>query len=1819
MARARVGVEFTPVDARKVEAALARIQAQAKGVNFGRGAESINKLSRPLGKITGQATEFQKSLQASNARVLAFGASVAVINKLSEAFGALVSNTVKVEATFAKINTILGGTKKELEAFGNGIFKVAQKTSTSFDQVAEGALELARQGLSVEDSLSRVETALKLVRVAGIDSQQAVAGLTAAIKGFEGAGLTVAQIADKLAEVDTKFAVSTEDLINGLERASASARVAGVSFDELLSVVTTVQERTQRGGAVIGNAFKTIFARLGRADTLVALQDLGISVLDAEGNVRSAVPLFQELAVELDKLGLKSVQAGNIIQKVAGVRQRDILISLVEDLNSGQSKFAKALEVSAGAAGSLDAKNAKLNDTLEALINNLTVGGQKLASVMGEIGFTEGAKDLLKVFGNVVNSITDILQGESVGSKFAQSLLKGIGNTLVPGVALIGAIFFKLFKDLVVFGTKSLKQILGMNKAAEAQGALQKSVLQTLLQNETIQREILALEGNKIAQEKLLLNIYNQQAAALARVQKAAATVTPGLFGAGLRGGEGGVKRKGKAADGYISAEARDVSRGVGGAPSSAKVVSIPNFAFGGGKHGTMVANTSEYYVPNYAGGGDAIFNQNMVKSMGLPPGAKKINAAGGYVPNFAKPTVVQDSRFALITPNKGAGKFGVGKSKSGISYRFPIYGFNDSKIKSRETKDFTDAVSKFGVGLANLEAKKLTGGRPSAAKLSKLGNQGSISSLAGVIYEAAISAILKSPQYDLGQTATFDFVGSAARNDIAKIYPSISKDARFIEAKISGGTEIFNSMANKMERFGAGAKTLPRKGLGELMKARVAGPSRKAVLKEFQRAASGYIPNFAGGLEGAIMREQAAGLPLNQIRINQNGKLRNAQNPMGLAVTNTRDEPTGAIPNFAKGDSGGFSAGGAMTAIFAAQALSGMVGSFVEADSALSKFNNALFNGITFLSTLTLLQGPVEGLRKKFENLSTRGLDMATRPGGGRMAGAGGRGLMGLGRAGSKLLAFAGPVGIAASILVPLAMELELFKDKTKEIDREAGESLRSITTKIKGFTDQAQISAERTKTKDNLAETRGLMTLTGSAAYEQYLGFQERKALEFGSLKADAVSKEEFLADPKKYKKFFEDYKGYLKLVYLEKNAVATLTELHKKSNDLTDEEKKKRAELIKLMTTQKALILGKGIGQRNIIQAQREGVLGPGGTASMERRLATKTLSSSQKLSLEQEKEKLELAEQFKIKATEQNQAFAEQLLKKQEIGLVSEEMTQQIFSQIDGTKTIEELNDQISKLVGESFEEQTNLVAEAQEESKTRKANNELAEDLLESTQQTARAQQQLNTGLAGYRTRLADRLQKQSEELPANLAQNLEDSLNNTFDRLATGAYDSIGDAFLQIALDFGRELQRQITQKAVGNIMGGITGSSAGQGFFGGIKSIFGFNSGGMVTGGSGVRDDVPAVLTGGEYVLKKSAVQKYGVDFLERLNSGAIRGMQSGGLYRQTAGGYEGGRFWSDPSGNQIGGAASNERLKRARGMDFFVPGTRGAGEIVGKESLLAFAQQEVTSGKTDVARSTGSGAFVSLEDQSARLTTFGRFRESPARRALKDAQRQAFGLYTQRVEEEKKVVEEKKQAEKARDEQFKKAIIGSFVNAAVAGAGAYFQNGGTEGATDLAPKADGGSAPNIPDKLPGGDSDYTPPGLYNPPVTLPAANGGQMSGNTNALLMGGEYVMSRQAASAIGRDTLDSINMMRYENGGAVGNVASSSSGGASSEGADVGEVNITINMAKDGGATVDATSDGSNPAQSKEFARKVKEVVVNVINEEKRVSGSLFGRGR
>ena len=221
----------------------ASIDAAAKkagrnlSINIGKSAKSIDTLAQPLGRITGRADEFTKSMEAANARVLAFGASVGVLTTVTKAFKDLVSVTIQVEKQLTSINTILGGTASSLSKFSGEIFNVARDTEQSFAVVADAALELSRQGLAAEEVVKRLNDALILSRLSGQSSADAVAGLTSAINGFKSAGITSADVVNKFSEAAKSAAVSERDLAEAFKRAGSVAGQAGVTFDELIGQI----------------------------------------------------------------------------------------------------------------------------------------------------------------------------------------------------------------------------------------------------------------------------------------------------------------------------------------------------------------------------------------------------------------------------------------------------------------------------------------------------------------------------------------------------------------------------------------------------------------------------------------------------------------------------------------------------------------------------------------------------------------------------------------------------------------------------------------------------------------------------------------------------------------------------------------------------------------------------------------------------------------------------------------------------------------------------------------------------------------------------------------------------------------------------------------------------------------------------------------------------------------------------------------------------------------------------------------------------------------------------------------------------------------------------------------------------------------------------------------------------------------------------------------------------------------------------------------------------------------------------------------------
>ena len=610
--------------------------------------------AQPLGKINGQIGEIDKSLAAANARVIAFGAAAGTIFALQSAVTSLFQSFVNTEKKLQDINVLLNLTDKNLASFGNSLFDIAGSTAQSFDVVAEAATELSRQGLGVEETLKRTEAALILTRLSGLDAAASVSALTAAINSFQNSTLEATEIVNKLANVDAAFAVSSADLANALSRVGSSADDAGVSFDELIALVTTAQQVTARGGSVIGNSLKTIFTRLGRGKVQEVLGGLGISATDDEGQVKNQVQLLKELAGVYDTLG--ATQKNYVAEQVGGVFQINVLKAALGDLGKEYSIYDRALQTSLSSTDQAIQRNEQLNQTISALGAQTLANIQKAASGIGEGLFGDATRNVLNLTNLLAEGVTTT-DTESVGGKIGKGVIDGLGKFIAgPGLALATGVIVKLLADFGKYGAEAFRSILGTNTAAKEQAAVQQNISQFLQNNSGLYNSILKGQVSVSSAAKEYLAVIQQQTAALQQQNSVATSITKNLAGAvGVTaiGGKQFIAPKGKnAAAGYLpeAIESANINARVGGAnPATDRPVTIPNFALGANKKGTVTAHTGEWAVPNFAGsGGTAIFNRDMKKKYGLPDGARKISASG-FIPNFANTVTV--GRLASVNP----------------------------------------------------------------------------------------------------------------------------------------------------------------------------------------------------------------------------------------------------------------------------------------------------------------------------------------------------------------------------------------------------------------------------------------------------------------------------------------------------------------------------------------------------------------------------------------------------------------------------------------------------------------------------------------------------------------------------------------------------------------------------------------------------------------------------------------------------------------------------------------------------------------------------------------------------------------------------------------------------------------------------------------------------------------------------------------------------------------------------------------------------------------------------------------------------------------
>jgi TP901 family phage tail tape measure protein len=274
--------------------------AQAAKANAAANALSAANLTGARKGITATALELiglrGATLSASGGFLAGAAASIA--------FGKSLSIFVDFERQLNVFQATAGATADEMQRVADTARVLGRDITlpgVSAGDAAEALTELARAGLSVQESLDAVRGTLQLATAAQIDNAQATELVANSLNAFRLPGSEAVRVADLLAAASSEAQGSIVDMGIALRQVSAVASGLGVSVEDTVTLLTQLA-RSGLSSSDAGTSLRTALLRLVQDMPKVNQQvrQLGLNLEDAQGNIRPEV--FGELGRALQRL-----------------------------------------------------------------------------------------------------------------------------------------------------------------------------------------------------------------------------------------------------------------------------------------------------------------------------------------------------------------------------------------------------------------------------------------------------------------------------------------------------------------------------------------------------------------------------------------------------------------------------------------------------------------------------------------------------------------------------------------------------------------------------------------------------------------------------------------------------------------------------------------------------------------------------------------------------------------------------------------------------------------------------------------------------------------------------------------------------------------------------------------------------------------------------------------------------------------------------------------------------------------------------------------------------------------------------------------------------------------------------------------------------------------------------------------------------------------------------------------------------------------------------------------------------------------------------
>ena len=362
------------------------------------------------------------------------------------------------------IRIVTGQNVDQMAKFADQANRAAKELSTTTTAYTNASLIYYQQGLNDQQVKERTDITVKMANVARQSAETVSDQMTAVWNNFYDGSKSLEYYADVMTALGAATASSTDEISEGLNKFAAVAETVGLSYEYAASALATITSNTRESADVVGNALKTLFARiqgLKLGETLEdgvdlnkyskALDTVGIKVLDANGELKAMDILLEELAAKWDTIGTAEQTA--LAQTVAGVRQYTQLIALMENWDNGDSDSMTAnLATAYDSTGALQEQADIYAESWEAAGKRVKASAQDIYdSILDDkffIKITDGFADFLDIISNTVDALGGM-----------KGVLSGLGGILLMTFGPQLSANITNFVNKLKFTTEEAKQM----------------------------------------------------------------------------------------------------------------------------------------------------------------------------------------------------------------------------------------------------------------------------------------------------------------------------------------------------------------------------------------------------------------------------------------------------------------------------------------------------------------------------------------------------------------------------------------------------------------------------------------------------------------------------------------------------------------------------------------------------------------------------------------------------------------------------------------------------------------------------------------------------------------------------------------------------------------------------------------------------------------------------------------------------------------------------------------------------------------------------------------------------------------------------------------------------------------------------------------------------------------------------------------------------------------------------------------------------------------------------------------------------------------